>query len=290
MLALLLQNGAENGIVYTTKKMGFCHELDGKEALMDETLISVIIPAHNCAHYICQAIDSALIQEVPMEILVIDDGSQDNLDQVMKNYEKEPRIRYLKNEKNLGVARTRNKGVALAKGNYIAFLDADDYWVENKLKKQLALMQEQGTVICSTARELMLPNGELTGHIIPVKERISYRRQMLHNQINCSSVLIKTEVAREFPMHHDDSHEDYLMWLEVLKKYRVACAVNEPLLKYRISTTGKSGVKIQSAKMTFKVYRYMGFGIIKSCVCFCSYMFHGLIKWKEVLFNKKYDY
>lgn len=257
---------------------------------MEKPLVSVIIPAHNCAHYICQAIDSALIQEVPMEILVINDGSKDNLDQVMELYAADPRVHYLKNEHNMGVARTRNRGVGLARGSYIAFLDADDYWLPGKLQKQLALMEEKGTVLCSTARELMLPNGELTGHIIPVKERISYTGQMLHNQINCSSVLIRTDVAREFPMHHDDSHEDYLMWLEVLKKYRVACAVNEPLLKYRISTTGKSGVKIQSAKMTFKVYRYMGFGWFKSCVLFCSYMFHGIIKWNEILFNRKYDY
>lgn len=252
---------------------------------MDEQLVSVIIPAHNCAQYICQAIDSALIQEVPMEILVINDGSRDNLDQVMKRYESEPRIRYLRNETNLGVAKTRNRGVELAKGNYIAFLDADDIWAEGKLKKQLALMREMDTVICSTARELMTMDGTLTGHIIPAKTKITYNDLLLHNRINCSSVLVKTEVAWEFPMHHDDSHEDYLMWLEVLKKYRVACAVNEPLLKYRISNTGKSGNKLHSAKMTFMVYRYMGFGLFRSILHFCSYAVHGFFKYFNWFFK-----
>lgn len=252
---------------------------------MDEQLVSVIIPAHNCAQYICQAIDSALIQEVPMEILVINDGSRDNLDQVMKRYESEPRIRYLRNETNLGVAKTRNRGVELAKGNYIAFLDADDIWAEGKLKKQLALMREMDTVICSTARELMTMDGTLTGYIIPAKTKITYNDLLLHNRINCSSVLVKTEVAREFPMHHDDSHEDYLMWLEVLKKYRVACAVNEPLLKYRISNTGKSGNKLHSAKMTFMVYRYMGFGLFRSILHFCSYAVHGFFKYFNWFFK-----
>ena len=106
---------------------------------MNEILVSIIIPAYNCANLISQAIDSALIQDVPMEIIVINDCSKDNLDQVMEKYRKYPHIRYLKNERNLGVAETRNRGVSLAQGEYIAFLDADDYWAENKLKKQLKL-------------------------------------------------------------------------------------------------------------------------------------------------------
>ena len=141
------------------------------------------------------------------------------------------------------------------------------------------MMEETGCVICSTARELMDMDGKLTGHIIPVKPQITYGNLLLSNRINCSSVVIRTEVAREFPMHNDDSHEDYLMWLEVLRKYRTACAVNEPLLKYRISSTGKSGSKWNSAKMTFMTYRYMGFGMIRSCVYFIGYAFHGLQKY-----------
>ena len=246
---------------------------------MEELLVSVIIPAHNGAKFIGQAIDSALIQDVPMEILVLDDGSTDNLDEVMAGYASEPRIRYLKNETNIGVAKTRNRGVSLAKGNYVAFLDADDYWMPGKLKKQLALMEEMGTVISSTARELLTMEGELTGHIIPVDKKITYNTLLLSNRINCSSVVIKTEVAREFPMHHDDSHEDYLMWLEVLEKYGRGCAINEPLLKYRISDTGKSGSKLNSAKMTFMTYRYMGYSFFRSCLYFMSYAFHGLRKY-----------
>ena len=108
---------------------------------------------------------------------------------------------------------------------------------------------------------------------------VYYKELLKHNSINCSSVLIQTEVAKEFPMHHEDSHEDYIMWLEILKKYGKACAVNEPLLKYRLSNKGKSGSKLNSAKMTFKVYRYMGFGMIQSLVCFVSYAFNGVWKY-----------
>ena len=246
---------------------------------MNEILVSIIIPAYNCANLISQAIDSALIQNVPMEIIVINDCSKDNLDQVMEKYRKCPHIRYLKNEKNLGVAGTRNKGVSLARGEYIAFLDADDYWAENKLKKQLKLIKEKGTVLCSTARELMKPDGTLTGYVIPVKTEFSFKALRLHNQINCSSVVMRADVAKEFPMHHDDSHEDYLMWLEILKKYGNGCAINEPLLKYRITNTGKSGNKWNSAKMTYRTYRYMGFGLFRSAIYFICYAFHGMRKY-----------
>ena len=246
---------------------------------MDKVKVSVIIPAYNCADFISKAIDSALIQNVPLEIIVLNDCSMDHLDDVMRKYQGNDKVKYIKNHQNLGAAKTRNKGVNLARGEYVAFLDGDDYWEVHKLDKQLKLMEETQTVLCSTARELMTPEGKRTGRVIPVKKTITYKELLKHNSINCSSVLVKTEVAKEFPMCHEDSHEDYIMWLSILKKYGKACAVNEPLLKYRLSNQGKSGSKLQSAVMTFKVYRYMGFGVMKSLMCFASYAFHGVKKY-----------
>lgn len=256
---------------------------------MNNVMVSVIIPAYNCADFISQAIDSVLEQDVPLEIIVINDCSNDHLDRVMDFYKNYPEIRYLKNEKNMGVAETRNRGVSQAKGKYIAFLDGDDYWDKNKLKKQLQLIEQTGTVLCSTARELVRSNGEKTGYIIPVKEMITFRELCYHNQINCSSVILKTEVAKEFPMHHDDGHEDYLMWLEILEKYGTCCAINEPLLKYRVSANSKSGTKLKSAKMVYLTYRYMGFGVIRSLTYFLSYAIHGFIKYFSWYVNRTHQ-
>ena len=184
---------------------------------MNKILVSVIIPAYNCANFISTALDSALIQDVPLEIIVINDASSDNLDQVMEKYTHLPQVLYLKNPQNLGVAESRNKGIWLARGKYIAFLDADDYWEKDKLKKQLKMIEKMHTVIGSTGRELMNPDGSLTGYVLKVDKEYTYKSIKRHNQINCSSVLILTDVAREFPMHGDNGHEDYLMWLEVLR-------------------------------------------------------------------------
>lgn len=251
-----------------------------------EPLVSVIMPAYRCAGTIQKAIDSALQQDVPLEVIVLNDQSPDNLDEVMKIYTGQEQVRYERNEKNLGAAATRNRGVQLARGAYVAFLDSDDWWEAGKLKKQFARMEETKAVLCSTGRELVTPDGELTGRQIGVKEKITYRDLLTHNSINCSSVLMKTEVATEYPMEHEDSHEDYILWLKILKKYGFACAVNEPLLKYRLTASGKSGNKLKSAAMTYRVYRYAGFSTVSSCVLFCMYAMNGILKYAQAYLRR----
>ena len=247
---------------------------------MEETpVISVIIPAYGCAATLPQALDSALVQNVPLEVLVIDDCSPDHLEAVLAPYLTDPRVRSEKNEKNMGVAATRNRGVRLAKGRYIAFLDADDYWLPGKLCRQVEEMEATGCVLCATARELMTPEGVCTGRILPIPETITYHTILTHNCISCSSVLILREVALEFPMHDPQCHEDYILWMEVLRAYPAARGINEPLLKYRLSSTGKSGSKLHSARMTYRSYRCAGLSALQAACCFCSYAVHGLWKY-----------
>lgn len=246
---------------------------------MEQPQISVIIPGYNCSATIGTALDSVLEQGMRVEIIVINDCSRDDLDAVMARYAHLPQIIYVKNETNLGAAGSRNKGVAMARGEYVAFLDSDDYWAPNKLKMQFELLRKTGCVLCCTARELMTPEGVCTGRVIPVKSTINYRDLLRHNSINCSSVLIRREAALAVPMEHEDSHEDYITWLKVLREYGPAVGINEPLLKYRLSNTGKSGNKLKSARMTFLAYRYLGYGMGMSLVCFCSYALHGVGKY-----------
>lgn len=241
--------------------------------------VSVIIPAYNCKNTLKKAIDSALIQDVPLEVIVLNDCSKEDLDPVMKEYEEEKRVLYVKNPKNLGVAATRNRGISLAKGEYIAFLDSDDWWLPGKLLHQLHRMEKDHTVISSTGRQLCSFDGEDTGKYIPVKEFVTYKDLLKHNSINCSSVVVKKSVIEEFPMEHDECHEDYITWLMILRKYGRASGINKPYLQYRMSKDSKSGNKLKSAKMTFQVYRHMGYGIVKSCLCFCSYAFNGVKKY-----------
>ena len=244
-----------------------------------EILVSVVMPAYNCAASIGDSIESVLCQDVPLELIVVNDRSPDDLDAAMAKYLTDERVVYVTNEQNMGAALSRNRAMEMARGKYIAVLDSDDIWLPGKLKKQVEILETSGNVLCCTARSLMTPEGVDDGRILPVAEVITYRDLLRHNSIACSSVLIRTEAAREFPMGHEDSHEDYIMWLQVLRKYGDACGINEPLLRYRLSNTGKSGSKLHSAKMTFMVYRYMGFSLPKSLLCFASYAINGVKKY-----------
>lgn len=247
--------------------------------MADKEMISVIIPAYNCGKTLKAAVDSALAQDVNKEVIIVDDCSQEDLEPVLCGYRKNPLVKTVRNTTNLGVAESRNRGVRMASGEYIAFLDADDMWRKGKLSAQLKIMKACGAVICSTARELMKEDGALTGRIIHVPELITYKMLLKGNNINCSSVLIKKSVCQEFPMESDDTHEDYIAWLKILQKYEYAVAIDEPFLLYRMVKESKSGSKIKSAKMTYKVYRRMGFGTIKSVYYFVGYAFNGVSKY-----------
>lgn len=242
-------------------------------------IVSVIIPAYNCQNTLKQAVDSVLAQDVTLEVIVIDDCSREDLSCVMQAYEADERVIYVRNSVNQGVASSRNRGISLARGRYIAFLDSDDWWKEGKLAHQLKRMEEDHTVLCSTGRQLCTFEGEDMGKYIPVKEFVTYKDLLSHNSIACSSVMVEKEVIEEFPMNHDECHEDYITWLQILQKYGRASGINEPYLQYRMSRDSKSGNKLKSAKMTFQVYRHMGYGIVKSCLCFCSYALHGVRKY-----------
>lgn len=245
----------------------------------DKVEVSVIIPAYNCKKTLRDAVNSAIAQNVSHEIIIVDDCSKEDLSEVLMEYRNHPLIRIVRNEKNLGVAAARNKGVSLAKGEYIAFLDADDIWRKGKLSRQLRIMKKTGAVMSSTARELMQEDGTRTGKMIAVPQRITYQRLLCGNVINCSSVLVKRSVALEFPMDNDDVHEDYICWLRILQKYSYAAGLNEPLLLYRVTQKGKSGSKLHSALLTFRVYRRLGFGIIRSAGYFVCYSINGFRKY-----------
>lgn len=247
--------------------------------MIEIPVISVIMPVYNGEKYIEQAIKSVLCQKVRLELIIVDDCSDDHTADVIKPFLELDEVIYLKNKKNQGVAVSRNTGCEKARGEYIAFLDADDWWAEDKLEKQIKRLSESGCVLCCTGRELMKEDGISTGKTIPVKNEITYNDLLFHNSINCSSVVVKTDIMKQYPMAYEDSHEDYITWMKLLKEYGNACGVNEPLLKYRLSAGSKSGNKLKSAKMTYKAYQYMGFGKLKSLCLFVSYAVHGIRKY-----------
>jgi len=246
----------------------------------EKTLVSVIIPSHNGAKYIKDALNSVLLQDVSLEIIFIDDFSSDDTDEIIETYTKKyGNIVYLKNKESLGASKTRNKGVAFAKGEYIAFLDVDDVWEKGKLTEQLNLLKKNNAVFSYTARELITDNGKSTGRIISVPEKVNYYELLKTNFIPCSSVVLLKSVAEEFPMVRDSLHEDYLNWLMILKKYNVAYGINKPLLKYRLTPNGKSRNRFKSAVMTYRVHREMNTNAFLSVYYTLLHLLNGIKKY-----------
>ncbi|MGN1042265.1 MAG: glycosyltransferase family 2 protein, partial [Christensenellales bacterium] len=107
--------------------------------------VSIIMPSYNTGKFIKETIESVLAQTYTQwELIIVDDCSNDDTDEVVSQYLADERIRYLKNDTNSGAAVTRNRALKEAKGRWIAFLDSDDLWEPEKLQRQIAFMEENG--------------------------------------------------------------------------------------------------------------------------------------------------
>ena len=108
-----------------------------------QDLVSIIMPSYNTANYIGESINCVISQTYKnWELIIVDDCSIDNTDEIVKKFLNDKRIKYLKNNQNSGAAISRNKALREAKGRWIAFLDSDDLWVPEKLEKQINFMEK----------------------------------------------------------------------------------------------------------------------------------------------------
>lgn len=246
--------------------------------------ISVVVPAYNCAPYLTDTLQSVLAQTVqPLEILVIDDHSDQETQAILETFShQESKIHVYRNEENRGVAYSRNRGVSLAKGDWIAFLDSDDQWAPEKLEKQLAMLKAKNGVFGFTGSAFMDESGQRYSGIFEVPETVSQTELLRQNVISCSSVMIRRELMVRYPMKSDDIHEDFDAWLRILSEVPAAYGLNAPLLIYRLSPNSKSGNKLKSFRMNYKTYRSVGLSPWKATANMYWYTKNGLKKYKNI--------
>ena len=225
-------------------------------------MVSVIMPAYNAGKTVRKSVESVMAQtEKEWELIAIDDGSSDDTADILAALAaSDGRIRFFRNGENRGVSYTRNRAVGLAEGEWIAFLDSDDQWLPEKLQKQLAWAAEYPEmVICYTASAFTDEAGKAYQYVMPAVERLTYPMLVRRNLMSCSSVMIRSRVMKTLAMPGDHMHEDYFIWLSVLRTHGVAYGINEPLLIYRISKHSKSSGRLKSARMLFCSYRAVGY-------------------------------
>lgn len=200
-------------------------------------LISIIMPTYNCGRFIGESIESVLAQTYShWELLIVDDCSTDNTEQVVSQYT-DSRIRYMRNEHNMGAALTRNRALREAKGRYIAFLDSDDLWAPEKLEKQLCFMKQNGYKFSYTCYSEMDSNGKDTGILVTGPSRITKNGMFAFCWPGCLTIMYDAEAVGVIQIENIRKNNDYAMWLKVCKKAN-CYLLPEVLAKYRRGRVG----------------------------------------------------
>lgn len=231
--------------------------------------ISVLMPVYNAEKFLKPAIDSILNQTFKdFEFLIINDGSTDSSKKIILSY-KDSRIKFFENKKNLGVTRTLNKGLRLAKGKYIARMDADDISLPDRLQKQVEFMAKNPQVaVCGTwvqivdDKTLRHEIWKSPGDFESVKSLALFYSPVYH-----PTVLIRNEALKKYNLSYSLSFphaEDYALWVRIMEKAKVI-NLQEVLLLHRILSDEKGKIyqqkQLKSANR-IRLYQLSKLGIV----------------------------
>lgn len=220
-------------------------------------LVSIISPGYNSARFLPEMIKSVQSQTYQnWELLVlIDSGTTDNTVELVNSYSViDPRIKLTQISEGKGLSLSRNVGLKLASGQYIAFLDSDDLWLPEKLTKQIDFMKNNSLTISCTAFRRISEDLTKTGKLIEVPIHISYETLLVNNVIGCLTVIIDQSITGTLHML-ETKHEDFLLWLSLLKKPYTCGGLNLDLARYRIVKNSRSANKIEMISYRWKILR-----------------------------------
>ncbi len=241
-------------------------------------MVSIIVPVYNAEKYVIKTIESVVAQTYEdWELILVDDLSTDGSVSVIRNYlndnpDTAKKIRLIAKEVNEGAAETRNKGVALSKGRYIAFLDADDIWLPEKLEKEIQFMNKHDAGFVFAAYEFGNENAEPNGKMVRVPKTLSYKQALTRTIIFTSTVLFDTEkIPKELIHMPSIASEDTACWWQILKRGYVAYGLDEPLVIYRRPASSLSSNKSKATKRIWDLYINIA-GLSKVRAFFCVFL------------------
>ena len=229
--------------------------------------MSVIIPYFKKKDYIEETIKSVLNQTYQnFEIIIIyDDQDKNDLEYLNKIFKNEKKIKFYSNSEKIGAGRSRNKGIDLANGKYIAFLDADDLWKTEKLESQICFMIENNLDFTHTSYEIIDKKNKVLGKRI-ARNFFKIEDLIKSCDIGLSTVIISRSVFdRETKFPNLKTKEDFVLWLKILEKKIQIGSIDKILTSWRKLDNSLSSSILQKLIDAFKVYNvYMGFNKLKS--------------------------
>lgn len=236
--------------------------------------ISIIIPVYNTSKYIEECLNSVIHQTYKdIEIIVIDDKSTDNSLELIKDI-KDERIILIELETNRGAGVARDKGIEAATGNYICFLDSDDYWIQpEKLEKQISFIQGKAFIY---SKYLYLCENKT--HIAKVPKSLTYNQLLKNSSIFTSTVMLNMKYLTKDDIYMPDMRrgQDYAAWYKILKKIGTAYGMQEVLSAYRVGHNSLSHNKLKAIKRTWNLYKHEHLPLFKRIECFIFYAFNAI--------------
>jgi teichuronic acid biosynthesis glycosyltransferase TuaG len=247
---------------------------------MSNCTVSVIIPCYNMQRFIFETMRSVVQQTFrDWEMILVDDGSTDRTYEIIKEFAKDDsRIKHAA-KAHTGIADTRNQCIQMAEGRFLAFLDADDFWFNNKLEVQLEFMRDQNLGFCYTSYCCVNEEGDTVVRNIKTAGNLDYQSYLRNTIIGCSTVMIDRDRVGDVMVPNFRTSEDSATWLKILKKGHKAYALDKFLTYYRIRSRSASSNKLQATHDLWKVYRQQEkLPVMEAAGYFASYAFNAIKK------------
>ncbi len=228
---------------------------------------SVVIPYFRKKKFFKKTINSVLNQTYKnFEIIIVyDDEDKKDLYFIKQLIKNDKRFKLIINKKNVGAGESRNKGIKMAKGKYICFIDADDIWNSNKLEIQINFMRKKKLLISHSSYQIINESNKVIGHRTAENYNSFFELRKSCN-IGLSSVVIeKRLIQNKLKFPKIKTKEDFVLWLKILKGGTKIYSINKSLVKWRKSNNSLSSSSIQKIKDGFKVYNYyLNYNFVKS--------------------------
>ena len=223
--------------------------------MISKPLISVVITYFKKKNFIKKTLDSIFNQKYKNFelVFVFDDKDKKDLKFIKSLLKKFKRKKLIVNNKNLGVAASRNLAIKYCKGSFLAFIDADDIWLKNKLKIQLNLMLKGGHLFSYSAYSIINSNGKFVS-TRQVSKNINYLKLIKSCEIGLSTVMIKNQLFNQLKFPNLKTQEDFALWLKLLRKGYKFFPIKKVLSSWRTTENSLSANKFQKLIDAFKLF------------------------------------